>query len=44
MADITSIIVKKETKEKIRILGEKGDTYDKLINVLLDFYNKNFKG
>ena len=36
MSDKTSIQVSKDTKERLEKLGMKGDTYDAIINRLLD--------
>lgn len=36
----TMVRLKKETVEKLKELGKKGETYDDIIRKLLDFYEK----
>ncbi len=35
---ITTIQVRPETRERLKELGKKGDTYDEIINRLIDFW------
>lgn len=37
----TSIRVRTQTKERLAKLGKKDDSYDYIINKLIDFYEKN---
>ena len=36
MRDLSSILVKKTTRAKLKKLGKKGETYDDVINHLMD--------
>ena len=36
----TTIRVKRTTKEKLEAIGHKGETFDDIINKLIDFYGK----
>lgn len=36
MTDYTTIAVQKSTKERIKSHGQKGDTFDQILNKLLD--------
>ncbi len=38
----THIQIKLTTKDRIRSKGEMGDSYDKVINLLLDFHDEHF--
>lgn len=40
MTNITTIQLTKETREKLLEVGKKKETYDDLINRLVDFYIK----
>lgn len=40
MADYTTISVKKETKKRLEDKGKKGQTFDELINELIDKIEK----
>lgn len=40
MEDITTIQLTKETRDKLLEVGKKRETYDDLINRLIDFYAK----
>jgi predicted CopG family antitoxin len=40
MKNITTIQVRKETRERLLEIGRKKETYDDLINRLIDFYLK----
>lgn len=40
MEDQTMIRVKKETRERLAALGSKGDTYDDIINKLIEDASK----
>lgn len=37
----TNIQVKRSTRDALAALGSKGDSYDDIINRLLDFYRSN---
>ena len=39
MEDITTIMVKKETRDILKELGKKGETYDDIIRRLIDLWN-----
>ena len=41
--DATTIKVLKSTRERLADLGKKSDTYDEIINKLIDSYIKNNK-
>lgn len=41
MEKITTIPVQMETKEKLKRIGLKGETYDKLINMLIEIAEKS---
>ena len=41
MKDITTIQIKKQTRKKLENFGKKGETYDELINRILDFFEKH---
>ena len=38
MIDITTIQLKKNTRERLKEVGMKKETYDDLLNRLIDFY------
>ena len=38
MADLTTIPLSKQTRDRLRSLGRKGETYDELLNRLMDAY------
>jgi hypothetical protein len=40
MARITTIQLKETTREKLKDLGKKGETYDQIIEKLLQIYEK----
>ena len=40
MTEVTTIQVSKETREELRELGKKGETYDQLINRLIETARK----
>lgn len=40
MKEVTTIVLKKKTKERLRKLGEKGQSYDYILNKLLDELGK----
>jgi len=40
MGDITSIKVKKATRNRLVSLGRKSETYDAVLNRLMDFFEK----
>ena len=39
--ELTTIQIKKETRQKLKNLGVKGETYDTIIARLVDFYDTN---
>ncbi len=43
MSNITTIQIRKSTREKLLELGMKKETYDDLINRLVNYYVKNRK-
>jgi hypothetical protein len=38
MPDLTTIPLSKQTRDRLRALGRKGETYDELLNRLMDAY------
>jgi hypothetical protein len=40
MGDITTIPLSKATRDRLRGMGRKGETYDALINRLIDVYEE----
>lgn len=38
MPDLTTIPLSKATRDRLRALGRKGETYDELLNRLMDAY------
>lgn len=40
MADVTTIPLSKPTRDRLRAAGKKGETYDALLNRLLDIYEE----
>lgn len=40
MGEITSIKVKKTTRDRLADFGKKAETYDKILTKLMDFYEK----
>lgn len=38
MGDITTIPLSKRTRDRLRALGRKGETYDDLLNRMIDVY------
>jgi len=38
MGDLTTIPLLKPTRDRLRALGHKGETYDALLNRLMDIY------
>ena len=40
----SNIKIFEKTKLRIKALGKKGETYDDIINMLIDFYKKNSRG
>lgn len=38
MPDVTTIPLTKPTRDRLRALGRKGETYDELLNRLMDAY------
>jgi hypothetical protein len=41
MGDITTIKLSKKTRDKLAELGRKKETYEEIIERLVDFYRKN---
>jgi len=44
MTNITTVKVKRETRDRLVELGNKKETYDQIINRLIDFYKLNASG
>lgn len=44
MEDITTIQVRKATRDRLLEIGRKKETYDELINRLIDFYVSQVRG
>jgi len=40
MSEITTLKVTKATRDRLKALGRKGETYDEIINRLADFWVK----
>lgn len=40
MPDLTTIPLSKATRDRLRALGRKGETYDELLNRLMDAYGQ----
>ena len=38
MPEITTIPLSKATRDRLRLIGRKGETYDELLNRLIDAY------
>jgi len=38
MDELTSIKLRRETRDRLRSLGRKGESYDQIINKLIDIY------
>ena len=41
--EYVSLFIKRSTRERLKSIGRKGDTYDDVINVLIDYYVKSRK-
>ena len=41
MGEYINIRIRKSTRDKLKKLGRKGDTYDDIINRLIDEFHKN---
>ena len=39
--DLTTVKISKETRERLAEIGTKKETYDEVIQRLIDFYKKN---
>jgi len=44
MNKITSLRVRRQTRDRLAEIGGKDDSFDEIIRRLLDFYKKNNKG
>jgi hypothetical protein len=44
LGDITSLKVRKKTRDRLASIGNKAETFDDVINRLIDFYEKNSSG
>jgi hypothetical protein len=44
LGDLTSLKVQKTTRDRLAKVGNKAETFDDVINRLLDFYEKHGKG
>lgn len=42
--EMTMIPVKKSTRERLKDVGKKGETYDEIINRLIDFWREHHEG
>jgi hypothetical protein len=43
LGDITSLKIRKATRDRLGKIGNKTETYDDVLNRLMDFYEKNGK-
>jgi hypothetical protein len=43
LGDITTVKVQKKTRDRLTKLGNKSETFDDIINRLVNFYEKNGK-
>jgi len=43
MGQLTTILIKKETRERLKKLGRKDESYDQIVNRLISFYEKEKK-
>lgn len=43
MGDITTLKVQKKTRDRLATMGSKRETYDKILQRLMNFYEKNHK-
>lgn len=41
MEEVTSLRVSRETRNRLSVIGSKDDTFDKIIQRLIDFYEDN---
>jgi predicted CopG family antitoxin len=44
MGELTTIKIRKETREKLAEIGSKKETYDDIIRRLIDSYKRNNRG
>jgi hypothetical protein len=44
MGNITTVKVQKKTRDRLTRLGNKSETYDDIINRLMNFYEKHSRG
>jgi hypothetical protein len=44
VGEITSVKIRKQTRDKLANLGRKSETYDAIIERLIEFYRKNKGG
>jgi len=44
LGDITSLKVRKATRDRLAKLGNKSETFDQIINRLIEFYERHRKG
>jgi hypothetical protein len=42
LKEFTTIAIKKTTRERLKEYGFKGDTYDSIVNKLMDTYDKQY--
>jgi len=42
--EMTTISIRKTTRERLKEVGKKGETYDEIINRLIDFWKKKREG
>jgi hypothetical protein len=43
MGEITTVKLSKKTRDRLAELGSKGETYEEIIQRLIEFYKKNSK-
>jgi predicted CopG family antitoxin len=43
LGELTTVKIKKDTREKLAELGSKKETYDDIIRRLIEFYEENSK-
>lgn len=43
LGDVTTIKIRKETRNRLAELGSKRETYDQILNHIIEFYEKHNK-
>lgn len=41
MGDVTTIKIRKETRDRLAEIGSKRETYDQILNHIMEFYEKH---